>query len=96
MSLTDGDNMALPDPSGYGGSGNLSLGNQYIPPGASAPIGSFGANHEFARVVVENLTLDGNWEGQTNYIGPDYPRSLKVQPLNIGARTGRLRKVIVR
>ncbi|MBN9692249.1 MAG: hypothetical protein J0M24_18540 [Verrucomicrobia bacterium] len=53
-------------------------------------------NEYLRRFVMENITIDGNWEGQTNYNHPSYLRSYKNSPVNVSARTGRIRKVIVR
>ena len=59
---------------------------------ASKPLG---VGKEFARVVVQNLTMDGNWDAQ-DYIGAHHPRGYKNQPMSVSARTGRIREVIVR
>lgn len=53
-------------------------------------------NEYLQRFEMENITIDGNWDGHANYNHPGYLRSYKVSPLNVSARTGRLRKVIVR
>lgn len=49
---------------------------------------------DYARIVVEDLMLDGNWD-QQKFSGPDFLGSYKVQPLRIFARTARIRNVIV-
>ena len=48
---------------------------------------SLGVGKEFARVVVQNLALDGNWDAQ-DHIGAHYPRGYKNPPLRVSARTG--------
>lgn len=50
---------------------------------------------DYARIVVQNLTLDGNWDNQ-KFSGPEYLGSYKMQPLRFFARTARVRNVIVR
>jgi len=48
------------------------------------------------RFEMENLTVDGNWDAQVEFNNPSYLRGYKNSPVSISARTGRLRKVIVR
>ncbi|HAB15577.1 MAG TPA: hypothetical protein DCE44_03910, partial [Verrucomicrobiales bacterium] len=48
------------------------------------------------RFVMENITVDGNWSGQTNVNNRHYLRSYKNGPVRVSARTGRIRNVIVR
>ncbi len=50
---------------------------------------------DYARIVVQNITLDGNWDNQ-KFSGPEFLGSYKLQPLRIYARTARIRNVIVR
>lgn len=50
---------------------------------------------DYARIVVQNLTLDGNWD-QQKWSGPEFLGGYKLQPLRIFARTARIRNVIVR
>jgi len=50
---------------------------------------------DYARVVVQNLTLDGNWDHQ-RFSGPEFVGSYKMQPLRFFARTARVRNVIIR
>ena len=54
-------------------------------------------NQEYLRrFVAENLTFDGNWDAQTDHNSTAYLRGYKNSPLWARARTGRIRKVIVR
>lgn len=56
-----------------------------------------GRNSEYLqRFEMENITIDGNWTGQTNYNHAGYLRGYKNSPVYVNARTGRIRKVIVR
>ena len=56
-----------------------------------------GRNSEYLqRFELENITIDGNWTGQTNYNHPGYLRGYKNCPVYASARTGRIRRVIVR
>ncbi|MBN8246599.1 MAG: hypothetical protein J0L84_04065 [Verrucomicrobia bacterium] len=48
------------------------------------------------RFEMENLTVDGNWTGQGEYSTPSYLRAYKNTPVSVSARTGRIRRVIVR
>jgi len=50
-----------------------------------------------SQLIVENLLLDGNWAGKMAMIGhPALAQGYKNAPLNLSARTGAVRKVIVR
>lgn len=50
-----------------------------------------------ARVVLENLLLDGNWQWKLDqYHAPAYAEGYKNAPLLVTASTGRIQKVIVR
>jgi hypothetical protein len=50
-----------------------------------------------ARVVIENLLLDGNWQWKMDqYDAPAYAEGYKNAPLLVTASTGKIRKVIVR
>ncbi len=52
---------------------------------------------ELRRVEIENLTFDGNWDDKMRRAThPVLTSSYKNQPLSITARTGRVRRVIVR
>lgn len=65
--------------------------------GNSACIIDLRRNEEYLRrFVIENITLDSNWEGQTGFNHRGYLRAYKTSPLSVSARTGRFRKVIVR
>lgn len=56
-----------------------------------------GRNGEYLqRFELENITIDGNWTGQTNVNHPGYLRGYKNCPVYASARTGRLRRVLVR
>ncbi|MEN9675564.1 MAG: hypothetical protein RIS76_1460 [Verrucomicrobiota bacterium] len=48
------------------------------------------------RFEMENVTVDGNWTGQTNVNHAGYLRAYKNSPLYVSARTGRIRRVIIR
>lgn len=48
------------------------------------------------RVVVENLTLDGNWSHQRAYSDPGASGVFKMFGVNAAAATGRFRNLIVR
>jgi hypothetical protein len=50
-----------------------------------------------ARVVIQNLLLDGNWQWKLDqYHAPAYAEGYKNAPLLVTASTGRIQKVIVR
>jgi hypothetical protein len=50
-----------------------------------------------ARVVIQNLLLDGNWQWKMDkYQAPAYAQGYKNAPLLVTASTGAIRKVIVR
>ncbi len=52
---------------------------------------------ELRRVEIENLTFDGNWDDKMRRAThPILTSSYKNQPLSITARTGRVRRVIIR
>ena len=52
---------------------------------------------DLRRVEVENLTFDGNWDEKMRLAGhPALAAGYKNQPVSITARTGRIRRVIVR
>lgn len=48
------------------------------------------------RFEAENLTFDGGWDLQVRHNHPGYLRAYKDSPLRVSARTGRIRKVLVR
>lgn len=48
------------------------------------------------RFVIENLTLDGNFTGQTAVVGPHYREGYKSIAIKVRAKTGRIRNCIVR
>jgi len=50
---------------------------------------------DYARIVVQNLTLDGNWDNQ-KFSGPEYLGSYKMQRMRFFARSALVRNVIVR
>ncbi len=65
--------------------------------GSSVSLIDLARNNEYLqRFVMENITIDGNWAGQTNYNHPGYLRGYKSSPVTVSARTGRIRRVIVR
>jgi len=50
-----------------------------------------------ARIVIQNLLLDGNWQWKIDqYLAPAYAKGYKNAPLLVTASTGAIRKVIVR
>ncbi|MBL9175624.1 MAG: hypothetical protein JNL10_18930 [Verrucomicrobiales bacterium] len=56
-----------------------------------------GRNAEYLeRFEMENLTVDGNWDGQSEMNHPAYLRGYKNCPVSVSSRTGRIRRVIVR
>ena len=74
------------DDTGYAQAGMLSFAQN-----------SLGRFQEMKRLVLQNLTLDCNWDGQKpEYTGPQYPRSFKTFAAHLSARTGKVSKVIVR
>ncbi len=49
------------------------------------------------RIELENLTFDGNWDEKMKEAGhPAFNPNYKNQPISLTARTGRVRRVIVR
>lgn len=58
-------------------------------------MGDVNKKTDYGRVVLQNLTVDGNWAHQ-NWVGPDFLGTYKLQPVRIFARTARIRNVIVR
>jgi len=76
---------------------NNHQGGQSDSGGSSVCMVDLRRNEEYLlRFVIENITLDGNWAGQTEFNHRGYLRGYKSSPLSVSARTGRVRRVIVR
>ena len=53
-------------------------------------------NEYLERFELENLTVDGNWTGQSEVNNAAYLRGYKNCPIGVSSRTGRIRRVLVR
>jgi hypothetical protein len=58
-------------------------------------VGNWKTGNLYRRIVVENLTLDGNWSEQ-EFARFDRVHSYKIMPLTVDATTARIRNVVVR
>ncbi len=54
------------------------------------------SSHVLDRFVVENMTLDGNFAGQTLTVGPQNREGYKSLAIKVAAKTGRVRKCVIR
>lgn len=53
-------------------------------------------NLELDRFVIENMTLDGNFLGQGNVVGPHYREGYKSAAIMVKAKTGRIRNCLIK